>query len=93
MITTIVMINCEVGKVHEVAEALVDLNGVAEVYSISGEQDIMALVRVKEYDTLAQVVSERIASVPGITHTATHMAFRCYSKHNMEKMWAATIGE
>ncbi len=93
MITSIVMINCEVGKVHEVAEALVDLDGIAEVYSISGEQDIMAVIRVKEYDALAQVVSEQIASISGITHTATHMAFRCYSKHDMEKMWAATIGE
>ena len=93
MITAIVMINCEVGKVHPIAEALVDLDGIAEVYSVSGEQDIMAIVRVKEYDSLARVVSEQIAGISGITGTATHMAFRCYSKHDMEKMWAATIGE
>jgi len=93
MITAVAMINCEVGKVHEVAEALVELDGVAEVYSISGEQDLMAVIRVKAYDFLAQVVSEKMASIPGITRTITHMAFRCYSKHNMEQMWAATIGE
>ena len=93
MITSIVMINCAVGQVHSVAEGLVDLEGVAEVYSVSGQYDIMAIVRVKEYDTLAQVVSEKIASTPGITGTDTHLAFRCYSKHNMEQMWAATIGE
>jgi DNA-binding Lrp family transcriptional regulator len=92
MITAIVMINCEVGKVHSVSQALVDLEGVAEVYSISGEYDILAMIRVKEYDSLAQVVSEEIARVDGITRTNTHMAFRLYSKHNMEKMWASSLG-
>jgi DNA-binding Lrp family transcriptional regulator len=91
MITAIVMINCEVGKVHLVSEALVDLEGVAEVYSVSGEYDILAIVRVKEYDSLSTVVSEEMARVDGITRTNTHMAFRCYSKHNMEKMWSAFL--
>jgi DNA-binding Lrp family transcriptional regulator len=91
MITAIVMINCEVGKVHSVSEALVDLEGVAEVYSVSGEYDILAIVRVKEYDSLSTVVSEEMARVDGITRTNTHMAFRCYSKHNMEKMWSAFL--
>ncbi|MFH1567303.1 MAG: Lrp/AsnC ligand binding domain-containing protein [Gemmatimonadota bacterium] len=93
MITAVVLIGCEVGKVHAVAEALVDIEGVAEVYSISGHHDIMTLVRVKEYEPLTTVVSERIGSTRGITSTETHMAFRCYSKHNMEKMWAAALGE
>ncbi len=93
MITAIVLINCEVGKVHPVSEALVALDGVAEVYSISGEYDILAMIRVKEYDSLSRAVSEDIARIPGIRQTNTHMAFRCYSKHDMEKMWAATIGE
>ncbi len=92
MITAIVMINCGVGKVHSVSEALVDLDGVAEVYSISGEYDILAIIRVREYDALAKVVSEDIARVDGITGTNTHMAFRCYSKHDMEKMWASALG-
>lgn len=92
MITAIVMINCGVGKVHSVSEALVDLDGVAEVYSISGEYDILAIIRVKEYDALAKVVSDDIARVDGITGTNTHMAFRCYSKHDMEKMWASALG-
>ena len=92
MITAVVLISCEVGQVDDVAQALVDVEGVAEVYSISGDMDIMALVRVREYDTLAEVVSERIAAVDGIDQTETHMAFRCYSKHDMESMWAAHIG-
>ncbi|MBW2145444.1 MAG: Lrp/AsnC ligand binding domain-containing protein [Deltaproteobacteria bacterium] len=93
MITAIVMINCEVGKVPSVAEALINLDGVGEVYSISGEHDILAVIRVKEYESLAQLVSEQVASIPGITKTVTQMAFRCYSKHDMEKMWANYIGK
>lgn len=91
MITAIALIRCKVGTVHTVAEALVDIEGVAEVYSISGAYDILAMIRVREYDALAPVVSERIAAVEGITHTETHMAFRCYSKHDMERMWSAYI--
>ena len=93
MITSIVMIKCETGKVKSVAEKLVDLDGVAEVYSVTGEWDIFAMVRVKEFDSLATVVSEQIASTQGIIDTITTMAFRCYSKHNMEKVWAQYIGE
>jgi DNA-binding Lrp family transcriptional regulator len=93
MITAIVMINCEIGKVNEVAEALVDLDGIGEVYSVSGEWDILAIVRVKEYDSLAQVVSKQMTEIGGITRTNTHMAFRCYSKHNMEKMWSEFISQ
>jgi DNA-binding Lrp family transcriptional regulator len=91
MITAIALIKCKVGTVHNVAEALVDVEGIAEVYSISGSYDILAMIRVRDYDALAPVVSERIAAVEGVTHTKTHMAFRCYSKHDMERMWAAYI--
>ena len=91
MITAIVLINCEVGKVQSVSEALMDLDGVAEVYSVSGEYDIMTMVRVKEYEFLSRVVSENMARIEGITRTNTHMAFRCYSKHDMEKMWSSYL--
>ncbi|MCL6583065.1 MAG: Lrp/AsnC ligand binding domain-containing protein [bacterium] len=92
MITALVMIDCEMGKVHQVAEELVNLDGIAEVYSVSGEHDIMAIIRVKEYDLLAKLVSQDIASISGITKTSTHMAFRCYSKHDMERMWSDFLG-
>ena len=93
MITSIVMIKCEIGQVKSVAETLVDLEGVAEVYSVTGEWDILAVIRVKEFDSLATVVSEQIASTPGITRTVTTLAFRCYSKHDMEKVWAQFIAD
>ena len=92
MITSIVMIKCETGQVKSVSEAIVDIDGVAEVYSITGEWDILTIIRVKEFDSLATIVSEKIASTPGIAKTITTMAFRCYSKHGMEKMWAQQIG-
>ena len=93
MITSIVMVKCETGHVKSVSEAIVDIDGVAEVYSITGEWDILTVIRVKEFDSLAAIVSEKIASTPGITKTITTMAFRCYSKHGMEKMWAQQIGD
>jgi len=93
MITAIVTINCEMGKVDIVAEALVDLDSVGEVYSVSGAFDVLAILRVREYDSLAKAVSQDIAGIDGIIRTNTHMAFRTYSKHGMEKVWAETMGE
>ncbi|UCF30808.1 MAG: Lrp/AsnC ligand binding domain-containing protein [bacterium] len=93
MITAIVTVKCEVGKVHAVSEALTALDGVAEVYSVSGEFDVLAIIKVKEYDLLAALVTQEIAGIEGIVRTSTHMAFRAYSKHNMEKVWAETMGE
>jgi DNA-binding Lrp family transcriptional regulator len=92
MITSIVMIKCEVGKVKLVAEKLVDLNGVSEVYSVTGEWDILAVIRVKEFDSLATSSPNR-SLPPRDRKNVTTLAFRCYSKHNMEKMWASFIGE
>jgi DNA-binding Lrp family transcriptional regulator len=93
MITAIVFMNCEVGKVHDIAEALTELDGVAEVYSVSGEFDILVICKVRQYDDLASLVTQRIAGIDGITGTNTHMAFRAYSKHDMERVWAETMGE
>lgn len=92
MVTAIVLIQCDVGNVDSVAEALVDLDGVGEVYSISGDFDILAIVRVKEYESLASVVTDQVAGIPGIRGTKTQMAFRCYSKHDMEKIWGEMMG-
>jgi DNA-binding Lrp family transcriptional regulator len=92
MITAIVVMNCEVGKVHSVAEALTLLDGVAEVYSVSGEFDILVICKVAQYESLATLVTQQIGGLEGVTKTNTHMAFQAYSKHNMEKVWAETMG-
>jgi len=93
MITSIVMIKCETGQVQSVVKKLVDVEGVSEVYSVTGEWDVIVVIRVKEFDLLAPVVSERISSIQGIAKTVTSLAFRYYSKHDMEKVWAQYIGE
>ena len=93
MITAIVVMNCELGKVHSVAEALTQLDGVAEVYSVSGDFGILAICKVGEFQNLANLVTEEMASIEGVTKTNTHMAFQAYSKHNMEKVWAETMGQ
>ena len=92
MISAIVVMNCEVGKVHSVAEALTQLDGVAEVYSVSGEFDVLAICKVAQYENLATLVTEQMAGIEGIVRTNTHMAFQTYSKHDMEKVWAETMG-
>ena len=93
MITSIVMIKCETGQVQSVVKKLVDVEGVSEVYSVTGEWDVIVVIRVKEFDLLAPVVSERISSIQGIAKTVTSLAFRYYSKHGMEKVWVQYIGE
>lgn len=84
MITAIVMIDAATDAIGEVATAIADLDGVSEVYSVAGEVDLIALVRVREFEQVAEVVAGRINKVPGVVDTATHIAFRAYSRHDLE---------
>ena len=84
MITAIVFVRAEVDKINEVAVAIADLPGVSEVYSVTGAIDLVALVRVREHDDLAVVVADRLNKVPGVRETETHIAFRTYSRHDLE---------
>ena len=84
MITAIVMIDAATDSIGEVAEAVADLNGVSEVYSVAGDVDLIAIVRVREFEDIATVVAGRINKVPGVVDTATHIAFRAYSRHDLE---------
>ena len=84
MITAIVMIDAATDSIGEVAEAVAALPGVSEVYSVAGDVDLVALVRVHEFDEIAEVIAGRINKVPGVVDTATHIAFRAYSRHDLE---------
>jgi len=84
VITAIVMIDDAPASIGEVAEAVAALPGVSEVYSVAGDVDLVALVRVREFDDIAAVVAGRINKVPGVLDTATHVAFRAYSRHDLE---------
>lgn len=82
-----VLIDAEPGRVADLAEELADVVGVAEVYSTAGGADLVAVIRVREHDELADVVTRRIATLPGITDTRTLVAFQAFSRHDLEAMW------
>jgi DNA-binding Lrp family transcriptional regulator len=84
MITAIVMIDAATDAIPEVAEAVAELEGVSEVYSVAGDVDLIAVVRVREFEQIAEVVAGRINKVPGVLETDTHIAFRAYSRHDLE---------
>ena len=84
MITAIVLIKTDVERVPEVAEAIAELDGVSEVYSVTGEFDLVAMVRVHTHDEIADVIPGRLNKVDGVLDTETHIAFRAYSQHDLE---------
>lgn len=84
MITAIVLISCDVSSIPEVAEQIAGLAGVSEVYSVTGDADLVAMVRVREHEQLADVIADRLSKVPGVRATTTHIAFRTYSRHDLE---------
>ena len=84
MITAIVFVKADVERIPEVAEAIAALEGVTEVYSVTGQIDLITLVRVRGHDEIAEVVADRLNKVPGVTSTETHIAFRAYSRHDLD---------
>ena len=84
MITAIVFVKADVARIPEVAEAIAALDGISEVYSVTGQVDLIALVRVRRHEDVAAVVADRLNKVPGVTETETHIAFRTYSRHDLE---------
>lgn len=84
MITAIVLISADVNRIPEVAQEIADLDGVTEVYSVAGDADLIAMVRVRAHEELADVIADRLNKVEGVTGTATHIAFRTYSHHDLE---------
>ena len=88
MITAIVLIKADVARIPEVAEAVAALDSVSEVYSITGQFDLVAMVRVHAHDQLAEVIPGRLNKLDGIVETETHIAFRAYSQHDLEAAFA-----
>jgi DNA-binding Lrp family transcriptional regulator len=84
MITAIVFINADVARIPEVAETVAGIAGVSEVYSVTGQIDLIAMVRVRDHEAVADVVADQVNKVPGVTATETHIAFRTYSDHDLE---------
>lgn len=84
MVTAIVFIKADVARIPEVAQKIADLDGVSEVYSVTGKLDLIALVRVHDIDGVAAVVADKLNKVPGVLDTETHIAFRAYSTVDLE---------
>lgn len=87
MVAALVLIRAVPGDVPGLARRIAGIDGVAEVYSVSGEWDLIAVLRVKEYDRIAEIVTEEIAQVSGIERTNTLTAFRVYSRQDLERAW------
>lgn len=87
MITTIVLIKVDPAAITRIAMRLAGIDGVAEVYSVSGEWDLVAIVRVDEFEAIARVVTEQFSEIPGIVRTQTLTAFRAYSRKDLEQAW------
>ncbi len=84
MITAIVMIDAETARIPETAQSLADLDGVAEVYSCAGDVDLIAIVKVRDHEAVARVVTERINKTPGVVRTDTHIAFKSYARADID---------
>ena len=88
MITAIVLISVDADRIPEIAEQLAEVEGVSEVYSVAGDVDLIAIVRVREFEQIAEVIAGRLSKVPGVLHTDTHIAFRAYSRHDLESTFS-----
>ncbi len=87
MVTAIVLLDTKRGKVNEVADTLAALDGITEVHSVAGRVDLVAMLRVAENEALADLVTNQIRQVEGITDTETLIGFRVHSSHNLENMF------
>ena len=92
MVTAIVLVRAEIQRIPEVAETIAQIPEVSEVYSVTGEFDLVAMVRVRAHDDLADVIPGRLNKVLGVTHTETHIAFHTYSGHDLDAAFSLGLG-
>jgi DNA-binding Lrp family transcriptional regulator len=88
MVTAIVLVNTKQGHINSVAEALVGMDGVSEVYSVGGRYDLVAVIRVRTNEQMADLVTNTMLKLPNIEKTETLIAFKAYSQHDLERMFA-----
>jgi DNA-binding Lrp family transcriptional regulator len=88
VITAIVLIKTSVDRIPEIAESIAAIDGVTEVYSVTGKHDLVAMVRVRAHEELAEVIPGQVNKVPGVVSTETHIAFRTYSRHDLDAAFA-----
>ena len=91
MITAIVMVHAAVDRIAEVAQEIAGLQGISEVYSVTGDADLIVMVRVRRHEELADVIAGQVNKVDGVRETQTHIAFRAYSRHDLEATFSLGI--
>ena len=88
MITALVLLNIEHGKVNAVAEKLADMEGISEVYSVAGRFDLAVIIRTKDNEQMAKLVTNHMLKVDGILKSETLISFRVYSRHDLDSMFS-----
>ena len=89
----VVLIQCQIDEISEAAEAIADIDGVSEVYSVAGEFDLVAIVRVSAHEELATVIPGGIGKIEGVERTQTLIAFQVYSRHDLERLFSIGFEE
>ena len=92
MITAIVLLHVDVHSIPETAQAIADIDNVSEVYSVTGDWELVALIRVERHEQIADVVTSRIAKVAGVTASHTMIAFQAFSSGDLDRMWGVGFG-
>ena len=93
MLTAIVLIDADVSRIPEVAQEVAELDGISEVFSVTGNVDLIAIARVAKHEDLASVVADQIGKVQGVQRMQTYIAFQTYSKHELEAAYAIGLGD
>ena len=88
MVTAVVLVTTESERVSEAAQAMLKIEGVTEVYSVTGPYDLVVMVRIPKFERMAQIVPEKLAQVPGVARTETMVAFRTYSDYDLDRIWS-----
>ena len=87
MVHAFLLIKAQPARVAALADELAEVDGIAEVYSVAGDVDLIAVVRVPHHDDLADVVTRHVAALPGIVETRTMVAFQAFSKRDLDALW------
>jgi DNA-binding Lrp family transcriptional regulator len=93
MVSAVVLMNIARGAINDVATQLVELEGVQEVFSVAGQYDLVALLRVPDNRAMADLVTSKILAIPNIERTETLLAFRAYSRRDLEAMFSIGFEE
>lgn len=93
MVSAVVLLKVERGQINQVADVLVALDGVTEVYSVGGRYDLVAILRTSDNDALAELVTEKMLQVQGIVDSETLIAFRAFSRQDLESMFSVGLDE